>query len=282
MDSSAMRSEMNRASAFTQASMHSLAHKAIHLLKANVYMAAFDLMRQVIPTAKEFWDSVYGTDEASMAKQNAAYEGIKKLKAEVLASRKALNDQRESQAFKNADTKGKEGILEGNLALNQDELNKANRNWKLMKDSKAGAEAVLAAEVKRNEVLKEREKLEQQLKELRGGMTFSELGESVARRLKAERKQIPSLRSNIAEDKASGFSQVEDRKALAANLLRQQNLKDELTGGITDTLRSISGLPFMGGLKGAIDKADVLNYTTMVMALKGTTMSVIIKGVDGP
>jgi len=110
----AQLAEQNK-SALVERSGKALAQKAISLLKTNVYLAIFDLIRSAIPTVEEFWNKAYGVDEESQNKRKTAEANIASLRAAAVSSRDSLAKQRKDQSFASQSPLGQEALLEVDL-----------------------------------------------------------------------------------------------------------------------------------------------------------------------
>lgn len=77
------------------------------ILKANVFLAAADLFRQLIPSAQEFWEKYYGADEESLRMADEAHARIKSLAKAIEDSRKSVEKAKAKDEFDKADKPGK-------------------------------------------------------------------------------------------------------------------------------------------------------------------------------
>jgi hypothetical protein len=85
--------------------------KLASLFRANIYMAAANLLQGLIPTIEEFWEKFYGTDERSMENSKIANDRIRALVKTLKDAKAELEKTIADIAFKNANPEGKIKIL---------------------------------------------------------------------------------------------------------------------------------------------------------------------------
>lgn len=90
VDSSAVSAGMAKVSFQVNKFVQDTGKKLLSLAKANIWLAAADLLQQALPTAEEFWNRVYGVDEATTKKFQDSLSRLKTLRAELEQSKSQL------------------------------------------------------------------------------------------------------------------------------------------------------------------------------------------------
>lgn len=203
--------------------------KLMSLARANIYMMAIDLARQIIPTAEEIWNAVYGVDPATTAKFQEANERLHKLRKELEATKKSLHEGLRDFFFDTADQRGKQEILFGEAKDAADSTRRAKQQLDYLKDHKAGIDAVAAAQSKYNEAFKAQLDAEKKLREFTDKMSTKDIGKQFDARRKQIVEQARKDRSDIAFNdalKASGQTpaftdaQIQERKVRLADAVQ--------------------------------------------------------------
>lgn len=271
---------LEQRSAITMTTLKSIGSKAISLLRANVYMAGMDLLRQMIPTAEEFWDGIYGTDQASMERAQQAYDNLKKLQEAAKASRQALWDVYDARSFRDADNLGKEAILEANVQDQQGVLAKAKAHYELMKATGQSDEKRAAALKDVYDQEKALLELEDKLSGVRSGFSESEMHKSLKRRSNIT-KEVSDLRTDVRT--YNDLGQPEEAKkaeAKIAKLIATRNNMEGLPEGVSANQYLLSMNPAWQkyGAAGMNKPITAEEYRTI---MEDTQLNVIISGVQG-
>lgn len=199
--------------------------KLSSILKANVFLAAADLIHSLIPSAKEYWESFYGTSDEIVAKSDEAHSRIKTFASRIQEARKNLEQKREAADFNAANNLGKEGILEARAAFAaQDKLKLAKQLKATRLDDIEAREKILLAIERANEVEFDSA---QALKELRSKMSMEEISQSVLRRTN-RKKEVEELRSDV--------------KALKTEILSGAYSQDQVAGMESEAKAKIAAI----------------------------------------
>lgn len=240
--------------------------KLMSLAKANIYMMAIDLARQILPTAQEIWDNVYGSDPASMARFHEASERLHKLRRELESTRDKLRESLRDFFFDRADPRGKQEILfseaQGAAATTQ----KAKAQLDYLKDHKAGIEEVAEAQKKYNEAFTEQLAAEKKLREFTDKMSpddvekqFEARRKKIADQVWKDRQSAAALRAFMEGDLARGnmesFRKNEaDYNAAIGRI--DQAVAANRAPALGDVSKTLGGIPFMQGAAKAFADAQ--------------------------
>ncbi len=115
--------------------------KFMSLARANIYLAAADVMRQIIPTAKEFWDKMYGTDDQSNQRIQAFQENMRNLRKGVQDAQSALAKHVEDFYFKKASPLDQVNLLDEQLKEARQKADRAKDQIPRLQAGMAGARA---------------------------------------------------------------------------------------------------------------------------------------------
>jgi len=110
---------------FGGSAVSAIGNKAVSLLKANLFVAVIGLFKEVIPSAKEFWDFVYGTDDATMEKSKQANENIRGMLKSVRDSQRSLKETQEASEFDRMSPEQKWKNTEAKRKLADEEVRRA-------------------------------------------------------------------------------------------------------------------------------------------------------------
>lgn len=139
VDSSALSAGMTTASAQVNRFVADTGKKLMSLARANIWLMGADLLRQALPTAEEFWNKIYGVDEASTKKYEETMNRFRSLRAEIQKTREALA----KSAFDEATPEQQRDLLNQKIA----NLDKAISGEGADKANREKAIAGLAAEI---------------------------------------------------------------------------------------------------------------------------------------
>lgn len=89
--------------------------KLFSLLKANVFIGATSLLREVVPSFQEIWDKIYNTGPDAVARSDESNQNFRTLLDRMMAARKALKEAIAKADFEDANQGGKYEILQNEL-----------------------------------------------------------------------------------------------------------------------------------------------------------------------
>jgi hypothetical protein len=227
--------------------------KLTSILKANVFIAAADLLRQLIPTAQEFWEKIYGADEESIRMADEAHQRIKNLAKQVRESRDSVILSEREHEFKKADPSKKilmtledrrQAILDQVEAQKDEEDQLKNlaalraRQNKLLEDQREieastpmDAQQIAKKLVELNSVKKKAYDIDQRLEKAANAHAEAIIKKNKAREdeLKIE-ERLMGLKKNQPEQLGPHADSLEDAPVL----------KDKMMAGLSDYYRKVA------------------------------------------
>lgn len=90
--------------------------KLTSILKANVFLAAADLLRQLIPSSQEYWENFYGATEEQIRQSDEAHARVKALSKAVAESRMTVGEAVRKEHFERAPFEEKQQMLKEDVA----------------------------------------------------------------------------------------------------------------------------------------------------------------------
>ena len=266
------------------------------IFKANVFMAATSLLQSLIPSAQEFWDAVYGTDEAGMEKMRKANENIRKIREEFENARKGLEDVKETAEYEDADSIGKAEILRKRKAEKDKEISDSEARLAEIKRKRDFAKTVpeerqrltLKAgeeETKLMGLRKESFEISRKLK----GVTNKTSDDSIEFRfnqmLEASKKDVGTLRGRYNEQNSLATAYQRTGETDLANQAIAS--RDEARGQIGEIIkaRSVQGLGNVADRLPNIDMFEEMRQSLLMAqleAMKTVVQKVSIVDVKDP
>lgn len=248
------------------------------LARTNVYLMAVTVIKELLPTAQEFWDSVYGVDEAGSERIRKSNENLRKLRQEVMTTKAALNKAFEERSLRDADNLGKEAIFEGKMADNQSEKARAEARVKLLKDTKQPIEQIVAAQQEVRNLTLEQLEIEKKLSEVRAKFSGEEMLTSIKRRANIT-KEITDLRSDIKTYNELGFpDQAKAAENKINKLVSGRNNLEGLPPGVSANQYLLSMNPLWQKL-GTAGMSKPITAEEFRSIMAEAQLNVIIDGV---
>lgn len=252
-------------SALVSKTLSTLGSKAIHLLKANLYLAAADLIYQLIPTAEEFWSKIYGVDPESTAKLQEQNDRLHQLRQNLKETMDAYKTSiRELQFGRQGET-GKQEILYGEARDAAKEEAKAKKRLDYLREHKATVEEIAVANdnwiksvTKATEALKALEEFTSGLSEEGLKKQFEARRKDVMLQARKDRTDLGTIEAFIQDDLArTGRTDPE-------NIRKAEEMRRRLAGatvaGIAPSVGAVGDalktVPFLGGVADAFKQAQ--------------------------
>lgn len=180
-----------------------MAGRVMSMLRTNLYLGVVSLLERLLPTAEEFWDSVYGNSQEQTQAFERTRQKFRTLREELMESKKLVDQKWADLIFGEATDQGKLDIINKQLKEITREQEQQLYLFNRFKDSGPNSsfiEIATKARTKLNELESQAFDLERKADKIKADILKKE--EAIAR---AKAKQIDAVRDAIlAEQAAAG------------------------------------------------------------------------------
>lgn len=239
--------------AITLTAMKALGNKAFSLLKANVYLAAAQIAREVVPSFQSIWDSIYNTGPDAKERSDELNENLSNLRRRILESGKDAKVSKRKEYYDTADYEEKRKMLEDDLVLEREAYEK---NKKIQADA---LQDLKNLRDQRDELVAKSNEKETKTGPMGSFQQTTEAGIAAQKELiKVEEKIIALTQANaeaiIAKNNAT-IAEIELNKQLK-ELDANQKSRPEMKPGLDDVKPAMTDLGVVGNyLEGVKSRA---------------------------
>lgn len=225
------------------------------LLTFNLTSMLLGLAKDLLPTADEFWEMVYGVDAESTKAYEEQNKRLHKLRDEVMNTRKSLEKALRGEFFDKGSERSKQEILFSEALGSKTEADKAKERLKYVKEHKMGAEEIATAQTAVNKAIIEQIKAEKELREFTGKMKFDDVQAQYEAREKMIRAQVYRDRETIFMN--TELAKLEREKGNNAQAAQMEATAAAATGRIGEAVAAARA-PALGGVSKALGQMPFL------------------------